>query len=145
MHALLYSVSPTLKQATADPRCHQELLDTHGQVWVSLLWGHCSFLLGPGAHKFLFMLSKSLFPQSYASSGGSMMGLMVTPSKRAYATHSVTQVFCSQSPCPCGRSLLTCASAGDTQILKGRSGSVSVGSSGLHKALFEPSEHLWQL
>ena len=28
------------------------LLDTHGQVWVSLLWGHCSFLLGPGAHKF---------------------------------------------------------------------------------------------
>ena len=30
-------------------------LDTHGQVWVSLLWGHCSFLLGPGAHKFLFV------------------------------------------------------------------------------------------
>ena len=26
------------------------LLDTHRQVWVSLLWGHCSFLLGPGAH-----------------------------------------------------------------------------------------------
>ena len=40
---------------------------------------------------------------------------------------------------------MTCTSAGDTQILKGRSGSVSVGSSGLHKALFEPSEHLWQL
>ena len=27
---------------------------THGQVWVSLLWGHWSFLLGPGAHKGLY-------------------------------------------------------------------------------------------
>ena len=35
---------------------------THGQVWLSLLWGHCSFLLGPGAHKLLFVPSKSLFP-----------------------------------------------------------------------------------
>ena len=39
----------TLQQATADPRLHQRLLDTLGQVWVSLLWGHCSFLLGPSA------------------------------------------------------------------------------------------------
>ena len=31
---------------------------THGQVWVSLLWGHCSFLLGPGEHKVLFVPSK---------------------------------------------------------------------------------------
>ena len=30
-----------------------------------------------------------------------------------------------------------------TQTLKGRSGSVSVGSPGVHKVLFEPSEHLW--
>ena len=30
------------------------------QVWVSLLWGHCSFLLGLGAHKVLFVPSKSL-------------------------------------------------------------------------------------
>ena len=22
-------------------------MDTHRQVWLSLLWGHCSFLLGP--------------------------------------------------------------------------------------------------
>ena len=29
--------------------------------------------------------SKSLFPQSYESSGGSMVGLMATSSKRAYA------------------------------------------------------------
>ena len=36
------------------------LLDTHRQVWFSLLWGHCSFLLAPGAHKVLFVPSKSL-------------------------------------------------------------------------------------
>ena len=33
-----------------------------GQVWVSLLWGHCSFLLGPAVHEVLFAPSKSLFP-----------------------------------------------------------------------------------
>ena len=34
--------------------------------------------------KFLFVPSKSLFPQSYVSSGGSMVGLMATSSKRAH-------------------------------------------------------------
>ena len=77
--------APTLQQATTDPRLHWSLLDTPGQVWVSLLWGYCSFLLGPGAHEVLFVPSKSLFPQSCVSSGGSMVGLMVTSSKRAYA------------------------------------------------------------
>ena len=62
--------------------------------------------------------------------GGSMMGLMATSSKMAYAACCVTQVCCSQSPCPLGRPLLTRASAGDTQTLKGSSGSVSVGSLG---------------
>ena len=27
------------------------------EVWISLLWGLCSFLLGPGAHKILFVPS----------------------------------------------------------------------------------------
>ena len=48
--------------ATADPHLCQRLLDTPWQVWLSLLWGHCSFFLGPGAHKVLFVPSKSLFP-----------------------------------------------------------------------------------
>ena len=64
------------------------LLETSGHSrasLVSLLWGHCSFLLGPGVHKVLFVPSKSLFPQSCVSSGSSMVGLMVTSSKRAYA------------------------------------------------------------
>ena len=85
MHVLLHSVPPTLHQATTDPCLHQRLLDTHRHVRVSLLWGHCSFLLGPGTHKVLFVLSKSLFPQSCVSSGGSMVELMATSSKRAYA------------------------------------------------------------
>ena len=51
----------------------------------SVSCGHCSFLLGPGVHKVLLVSSKSLFPQSCASSGGSVVGLMVTSSKRAYA------------------------------------------------------------
>ena len=77
--------------------------------------------------------------------GVCMVGLMVTSYKRAYPTHYMTQTWCSQSPCPHSRSLLTHASTGDTQTLKGRSGSLSVGSlgPGAHKVLFEPSEHLW--
>ena len=68
-HACTATVSaPTLQQATADPRLCQKLLDTHQQVWVSLLWAQCSFHLGPGVHKVLFVPSKTLFPQSCVSS-----------------------------------------------------------------------------
>ena len=57
------------------------LLDTGGQVWVSLLWDYCSFLLGPGAYQVLFAPSKSLFPQSCVSSGSSMVELTATSSQ----------------------------------------------------------------
>ena len=50
------------QQAAAHPHLCQRLLATYGQVCVSLLWGHCSFLLGPGAYKVLFVFAKSLFP-----------------------------------------------------------------------------------
>ena len=72
-------------QPTTDSCLCQRLLDTYGQVCVSLLWGHCFFLLGPSVYKILFVPSKSLFPQSYVSSGSSVVGLMETSSKRAYA------------------------------------------------------------
>ena len=85
MHCCTRSVPLTLKKATTNPCLCWRLLDSHGQVWVSLFWGHCSFLLGPGAHKVLFVPSKSLFPQSCVNSSGSMVGLMATSSKRAYA------------------------------------------------------------
>ena len=80
------SVPQTLQQAAAHLHLHWRLLDTHRQVWVSLFWGHCSFVLGPGEHKVLFVPSKSLSPQSCISSDSSMAGLMATSSKRAYAT-----------------------------------------------------------
>ena len=54
------------------------------------------------------------------------------------------QVCCTQSPCPCGRPLLTHTSIGDTHIqfwlnLCGVSGSWCT------QGLFEPSQHLWRL
>ena len=83
MHTLLHSVTPTLQQATADPHLRQRLLGTHGQVWVSLLWGHCSFLL---VHTSFFCVLQESISQSCVSSGSSMAGLMATSYKRAYAT-----------------------------------------------------------
>ena len=74
--------APSLQQATANLRLLRRLLDTHGQVWVSLFCGHCSFLLGPGAQGSLCSPPESV-SQSCLSSGGSMVGLMVTSSRRA--------------------------------------------------------------
>ena len=128
VHALLHSVPPTLQQATADPHFCRRLLDTHGQVWVSLLWSHCSFLLGPGVHKVLFVPSQSLFPQPCVSSGSSMVGLMVTSSKRAYAIPRSAAPRSPASAAGHGRPITL------QQTLKHSSGSVSVESLG-------PGEH----
>ena len=97
MYTLLHSVPPTLQQATADSHLPWRLLATHGHIWVSFLCGHFSFLLGPGAHKVLFVPSKRLFPQSCVSSGGSIVGLMATSSKRAYA---ISRSALPRSPAP---------------------------------------------
>ena len=53
---------PILHQATANPQLHQKLLNTHRQVWVSLLWGPSSFLVGPGAQKVCLCPPKVCFP-----------------------------------------------------------------------------------
>ena len=116
------AILSALHQATADPRLRQRFLDTHGQVWVSLLWSHCSFLLGPGAHEALFVPTKSLFPRLckfwrlYGGVNGDLLqeGLCYT------------QVCCTQSPCTCGSPPLTHISTGDAHS----SVSVSVGSLG---------------
>ena len=57
----------------------------------------------------------------------------------------MTQVCCNLSLCPYSKPVLTHASTGDIQTLKGRSVSVSVGPlvPGKHKALIEPSKHLY--
>ena len=81
--------------------------------------------------------------------GGSMVGLMTTSSKRTNATIQASQICCNQRPYPCGRPLLTHASTGETQTLKGRSGSVCGGHCSFPLVLvctrfcFCPSEHLW--
>ena len=92
MHELLESMPPALQQATTDPRLRQRLPDTHTQVWDSLLWGHCSFLLGPSAQG-SFVLSVSLFPvlckfwQLYGGVNGDVL------QEDLCHTHT-------QSPCP---------------------------------------------
>ena len=104
------------------------------QVWVSFLWDHCSFLLGPDAQKVLFVPSNSLFPQSCVSSGSSMVGLMATSSKRAYAT---PKSAAPRAPVPVA---VHCRSIPPQEMLKHTSVSVSVGSlgSGAHKICLSP-------
>ena len=53
------------------------------------------------------LTSKVIFPGGSHLLTSSMVGLMVTSSKRAYATWCMTQVCCSHSPCHYGRPLLT--------------------------------------
>ena len=134
MRALMHSVPPTLQQATANPHLHWRLLDTHGRVWVSLLWGHCSFLLGLGVHKVLFVPSKSLFLQSCVNSGGSVVGLMAISSKRAHDTPRSTV------PRAPALTALHCLSIPPQKTLKQSFSSVSLGSlgPGAHFCLSHP-------
>ena len=122
----------TFFQATSDPHLPWRLLDTHEQVWVSLLWGHCSFFLGPGAHMVLFVPWKSLFPQSCGSSCGSMVGLMVTSSKKAYA---IPRYTASRAP-----AAVHWWSVHPLETLKHSSGSDPVGFLGscAHEFCFSP-------
>ena len=96
---------------------------------MDCLWRNLGPVLMVGA-----MLSKSLIQFS-------VDGLMVTSSKRTYTISRASQVCCSQSPCPRAKPLLIRGSTGDTQTLKGRSGSVSAENlgPGAHKVLFEQS------
>ena len=124
-----YTLPLILKQATTDPCIHQRFLDTHRQVLDSLLWGHCSFVLGPGAQGSV-VPSKRLFPRSCVSSGSPMVELMVTSSKRAYA---IPKSAALRAPVPApdhGQPIPP------QETLKHSSLSVSVGSlgSGAHKA-----------
>ena len=108
MHALPHSVPwpcsrPLPTHAPANTRPHQRLLDTPRQVWVSLLWGPCSFLRGPGAQGSVCALQESVSPvlckfwQLYDGVNGDFL--------QKGLCH--TQVCCTQSLCPCSRPLLT--------------------------------------
>ena len=104
MHTLPHSGPLTLWPATADLHLYQRLLDTHWQVWVSLLWG--SLLLSPRSwytQGFVCALQESVsqvlckFWQLYGGINGNLL--------QEGLRH--TQVCCTQSPCSCGRPLLT--------------------------------------
>ena len=80
-----------------------------------------------------------LVPQSNISSDGSVLALMATSSKRAYAT---PRSAAPRAPAPVTGH---CWPIPLQETLKGRSGSVSVGSPGMHMVLFDPLEYLWQI
>ena len=46
------------RQASATPRLCRRPSNTHKKAWFCILWGRCSFLLGPGVHKVLSVPSK---------------------------------------------------------------------------------------
>ena len=105
------------------------------------MWGHCSFILGPGVCKVLFVPSKRLFPQSCVKFWLLSCGVNGDLFQEGLCH---TQVWCTQSPYPCSSSLLTHTSIGDTQTqfcfsLCGISGSWCT------QELFEPPECLWQV
>ena len=118
-------------------------LETPRHSWASLgqsLVG--SLLLSPGSWwaQGSVCALKSLFPQSCVSSGSSIVGLMATSSKRAYA---IPESAAPRAPAPAGP-LLTHTSTGHTETqfclsLCGISGSWCT------QGLFEPSECLWQV
>ena len=112
------------------------LLNTTRQVWVSLLWGPCSFFLGPGAQGPVCALQEST-SQSCANSGSSVVGLMVT-SKRAYAMPGSAA---PRAPAPW-------QSTADPYLHRRRSqfslSLCGVPGSWCTQGLFEPSESLWR-
>ena len=55
-----------------------------------------------------------------------------------------TQVYCTQSPCLCSSSLLTCTSTGDTQTQLWLS-LCGVSGSWCAQGFYEPSKHLWRV
>ena len=119
----------------ADHHQPMPLLETPGHPQASLLWGHCSFLLGPGAQGSV-VPSKSLFPspckfwQFYSGVNGDLL------QEDLCHTHT-------QSPCPCDRPLPTRTSTDDTQTQLCLS-LCGVPGSWCARGLFEPSEHPWQ-
>ena len=80
MHVGVQSMPLTLQQTATDPYLHQRLLDNYRKSPVG------SLFLSPGSWctRFSCALQESI-SQSYVNSGCSIVGLMVTSSKRTYA------------------------------------------------------------
>ena len=80
MHALLHSVPPALQQTTANPCLLWRLLGTYGQVSCGVTASFSWVLVHT-----ISVCAQEFLSQSCVSSDGSMVGLMATSSKRAYA------------------------------------------------------------
>ena len=82
MHTLLHSVPPVLQQATADPHLHQR--HSRANLGQSLMG---SLLLSPGSWcaQGSVCALQAYVSQVQVSSASSVVGLMATSSKRAYA------------------------------------------------------------
>ena len=104
MHALLHSVPPSLKQATAKPCLHHMSGSVSCGATAPFSWVlvHTSFCLCP-QESVSPVLCK--FSWLYGGVNGNLL--------QEGLCH--TQVWCTLSPCPCSRPLLTCTSTGDTQ------------------------------
>ena len=110
-----------------------------GTSWSVSCVGHCSFLLGPGAHKVLFVPSKSLFPQSSVSSGGSLVRLMAISSNR---TNAIARTAAPRAPAPVAVHYWPIPLQ-ETLKLSSVSVFVGVSVSWWTQCLFEPPECLW--
>ena len=80
-----------------DPRLCRDSWTLPGKSGSVSCKGPCSFLLGPGAHKVLFMCSKSLFFPVLCKVWQLYGGVNGTSSKRAYAIPKSTV---SRAPVP---------------------------------------------
>ena len=68
---LLLPMFPPLQQATGNPCLHKRTFNTSSQVWFNLLWGYCSFSLGPGVQTRGFCLCP---PRGDAKNMGTIPG-----------------------------------------------------------------------
>ena len=95
-----------------------------------------SLFLSPGSWctRFCCALQESI-SQSYISSGGFIVGLMATSSKRTYAIQT------PRAPVPAADHCSTSTGDAQTQFCLSLCG---ISGSWCAQALFEPSEHLWQ-
>ena len=136
MHALLH---PTLQQATTTHASAETPGHSPASLGQSLVG---SLLLSPGswcAQGSVCTLQESI-SQSCVSSGSSVVGLMTTLSKRAYA---IPRSAAARAPGPVA---VHCWPILPQETLKHSSVLSICGVSGswCTQGLFEPSEHLWQ-
>ena len=131
---------PALQQATADLGLRWDSWTITASLGQCLVGSWFLSPVGPGAHMVLSVPSKSPFPQSWVSSGGSMVVWMVTSSQRAYA---IPRSTASRVPAP---TAVHCWPVPPQETLRYSSVSVSVGSLGPGtQGMFEPPECLWRV